>query len=137
MIFFYIAGIIFSSLMVMYTILNWKAYSWITLTVHFMCIGLYISMLCSFIRRKEQMAKKLMCDLCSGDVAIDKNTKEKAGFMSLVEAFYAIPTWKILGVEIIFPIGHNRRELHICTKCMTDFTSFVQKKQAYLKGERL
>lgn len=136
-VFLSIAGIIFTSAMAMFTITHWKPYSWLSLTIHVACMILYVSMLCGQIRRKEQMAKKVICDLCAGDVAIDKNTHERPGFMSLVEAWYAIPMWKIIGVEIIFPFGHNRKELHICSKCMTDFTEFVQKKQSYLKGERL
>lgn len=79
--------------------------------------------------------KKHICDFC-GNELVTKNKEENIDSIfsylsSVVEVFKVRMIYKITRFSIQLPFGLSVNDLEVCSKCMTDFKEFVQRKQSY------
>lgn len=122
-------------------IVFWKPISsWIGIVINSLCVVIYLNIIkveldIRALKKRSELMKKYMCDFCGQELVSNKKSDTLEGgivaLFSSFELFRVKTLYKITRFSIQIPFGTSRNDMEVCSKCMTDFKEFVQRKQSY------
>lgn len=81
--------------------------------------------------------RKDLCDCCGKELIHSPSADEGINaFFSEYSIFRCKAVYKITKFSLHLPFVTSHKDMDICSKCMDDFKEFIQRKSAYIAGDK-